>query len=215
MKRLFVAAITLSALLTAGLALSVNRVEVVALFKNKAVIRVAEGEGLIKVGETTSQGVTLISADAKQAHVRYLGEEYHLTLSSRIGVSFEPPGKSQVDIVPDRLGQYRVRGFINNRFANFLVDTGASLVALSSKDARELGLNYDRGEKGRVQTAQGTTDSYFMILDEVMVGGITAYNVRAAVIEGEYPVDILLGMSFLRQVGMREQGGVLTLTQKN
>ena len=46
------------------------------------------------------------------------------------------------------------------------------------------------------------------------MAGITAHNVQTAVIDGNYPVEILLGMSFLRQVALQEQGGVMTLTQK-
>ncbi len=214
MKGFLVIALTVSILLTAGLAWSVAPVEVVGLFKNRAVVRVAGGEALIKVGETSPQGVTLIAADAKQAHVRYRGQEYHLSLSTRVGSTFQQPEEVKISIPPDRYGQYRVRGSINKNFANFLIDTGASVVAISSQDAQGLGLRYERGEKGVVETAQGRTDSYIMILDEVTVGGITAYNVQAAIIEGAYPVDILLGMSFLRQVRMQETGGVLTLTQK-
>ena len=52
-----------------------------------------------------------------------------------------------------------------------------------------------------------------MTLDEVTVSGIVVHNVQAAVINGQYPIDTLLGMSFLRLVGLEERGGVLTLTQ--
>ena len=47
-----------------------------------------------------------------------------------------------------------------------------------------------------------------------MMGGITAHNVQAAVIEGDYPIDVLLGMSYLRHVRMRENAGVLLLERK-
>ena len=93
------------------------------------------------------------------------------------------------------------------------MDTGASVIALSSSEATGMGIDYSGGEKGVVHTAQGTVDSFFVILDEVVVGGITAHNVQAAVIEGNYPIDPLLGMSFLRHVRMEENAGVLTLTQ--
>ena len=53
-----------------------------------------------------------------------------------------------------------------------------------------------------------------MLLPEVQVGEIKLTNVRAAVIAGAYPKDVLLGMSFLKQVRMEEQAGVLHLTQK-
>jgi aspartyl protease family protein len=78
-----------------------------------------------------------------------------------------------------------------------------------------MGIEYSNGQLGVVHTAQGATDSYFVTLDEVVVGGITAYNVQAAIIEGAYPLDPLLGMSFLRNVRMEENAGVLTLTKQN
>jgi aspartyl protease family protein len=107
-----------------------------------------------------------------------------------------------------------VRGSVNGTFVNFLVDTGASVVAMSRLHAQQLGLDFSGAQQGSVVTAQGTVMSYFVNLDEVVVGGITARNVQAAVIDGNYPVEILLGMSFLRQVGLEEQGGVLTLVQR-
>ncbi len=189
-------------------------VEVVGLFKDRAVIRTARGDSMIRVGETSDSGVTLVSADAHGALVRYRGDEYRLALSNRVGSQFHKVERTQISISPDSLGQYRIRGSINNRFVDFLVDTGASVVALSAREADGLGLDYLDGTKGSVQTAQGVANSYFVMLDEVVVGGITAHNVQAAVIEGAYPVEILLGMSFLRQVALHEQGGVLTLTAK-
>ena len=52
------------------------------------------------------------------------------------------------------------------------------------------------------------------MLDEVTLGGITQHQVRATVIEGAYPVDVLLGMSFLGSVSLSDDAGVLTLTAK-
>ena len=96
-----------------------------------------------------------------------------------------------------------------------LVDTGASVVAISAVHARQLGIEFDESHQGTVQTAQGTADTHFVTLDEIVVGGITAHNVRAAIIEGEYPLEPLLGMSFLRQVSLQENAGVLTLTKQH
>jgi aspartyl protease family protein len=202
-------------LLLAANAWSLAPVEVLALFKDRAMIRAAGQQQMLKVGETSRGGVTLLAADAQGARVRYQGEEYTLTLSSQVSSAFKPVDRQRVDISPDNLGQYRIRGAINSQFVNFLVDTGASVVAMSSSHARSLGLDCaSRGQPGTVQTAQGTVSSCFMNLNQVTVGGITAHNVQAAVIDGNYPVDILLGMSFLRQVAMEERAGVLTLTAK-
>ncbi len=192
---------------------AVAPVEVVGLFKDRAVIRVAGEEKLLRVGETSPAGVTLLAADAYGATVRYRDEEYTLLLSNRVAGGFQPAPKPMVAISADQLGQYRIRGAINNNYVNFLVDTGASVVALSSATADSMGLNYKDGQRGTVATAQGMADSYFVTLAEVKIAGITAYNVQAAVIMGQYPLETLLGMSFLRRVGLQENAGVMTLTQ--
>ncbi len=187
--------------------------EVVGLFKDRAVVHVPGADVMLKVGET-KQGVTLIAADASKAKLSYQGQTYELTLSNRVSGEFQLAENAQVAISSDQQGQYHVRGAINNRFTSFLIDTGASIVAISSSVARTLGIDYRNGEKGSLHTAQGTVESHFVMLDQVVVGGITAHNVQAAVIEGEYPVEPLLGMSFLRHVRIEENAGVLTLTQQ-
>lgn len=190
-------------------------VEVLALFKDRALLRAAGAEHLLKEGETSPDGVTLLEADARRARVRYRGSVYLLTVSRHVAGSFAVAERQRVAINADEQGQYRIRGAINDTFVDFLVDTGASVVAMSRVHAHTLGIDLTRGDRGAVQTAQGTVGSHFVTLDKVVVGGITAHNVRAAVIEGNYPLEILLGMSFLRQVGMQEDGGVLTLIQKH
>jgi aspartyl protease family protein len=188
--------------------------EVVGLFKNHAVVRLQGSEFLMKAGDTRG-GVTLVSADARQARVAYQGREHVVGLSNRVSSQYRAVDKAQVVISSDSLGQYWIRGAINNHFTNFLVDTGASVVAISEVDARQLGIEFDASHQGTVQTAQGTADTHFVTLDEIVVGGITAYNVRAAIIAGEYPLEPLLGMSFLRQVSLQENAGVLTLTKQH
>lgn len=189
-------------------------VEVLALFKDRAVLRAAGAEHMLRAGETSPDGITLLAADANVARVRYRGEEYRLGLSRHVSGTFREPERQRVAISPDPLGQYRVRGAINGTFVDLLVDTGASVVAMSRRHAHTLGLDLQGAQEGIMQTAQGRVTSYLVNLDEVVVGGITARNVQGAVIDGNYPVDILLGMSFLRHVGMEERGGVLTLLQR-
>jgi aspartyl protease family protein len=195
-------------------AAAVVPVSIVGLFKDQAVVQVGGTQRLMKVGQTSPEGVELISANTSEAVVIYQGQRHTLTLSNRVSSGFQEAQKASITIPSDQMGQYRVRGAINGQYVNFLLDTGASVVALSSREAQRLGLNYERGQPGQVATAQGTTDSYFMVVDEMSVAGIKVHNVQVAVIDGEYPLEILLGMTFLRQVSMQEQGGVMTLTQK-
>lgn len=199
--------------LVAMTAEAVVPIEIVGLFKDMAVIRAGGGEKLLKVGETTPQGVTLVSASSREAIVAWKGTRHTLGLSKQVAGQYAEAQVSEVSIPADSLGQYRIRGAINNHYVDFLIDTGASVVAISSAQADALGINYKQGTRGSVQTAQGNAESYFMNLQQVTVAGITAHNVQAAIITGNYPVDILLGMSFLRQVSIRESSGVMTLVQ--
>jgi aspartyl protease family protein len=205
----------LAALMAATPLQAVVPVEIVGLFKDQAVIRSGGGEKLLKVGDTTPQGVTLLSANAQEAVVSWRGEQHTLGLSKQVAGAgrYAEAQVSEVSIPADDLGQYRIRGAINNHYVDFLIDTGASVVALSSATADAIGIDYQRGQPGSVQTAQGNAESYFMTLEKVTVAGITAHNVQAAIIKGRFPVDILLGMSFLKQVSIQENRGVMTLVQ--
>jgi len=201
-------------LLPSAAALAGASVEAVGLFKDRAFLRTATGAHMVRAGETID-GVTLVSSTADEAVVNVGDRQLKLHLSTRINSRFKAPDQQQLSIVQDQVGQYRAQGMINNQLVGFLVDTGASVVAMSSNQADALGLNYRQvGELGSVVTAQGQTKSYFVILDNVSIGGVTVNNVRGAVIEGGYPIEVLLGTSFLRQIAMDEQDGVLTLTQK-
>jgi aspartyl protease family protein len=199
-------------LAVASLSHAAAPVEVVALFKDRAVIRTSEGQVMLKVGNTSKFGVSLISADPHVAKVRYKGEVYELGLSTRVSGAFEGPETQSVRMNEDALGQYRMRGSIDGTFVNFLVDTGASVVAMSERHARMVNLDYRRAQKGTVQTAQGVARAYFLRLSEVTLGSITVNGVQATVIEGAYPTDVLLGMSFLNKLKMQNNDGVLVLS---
>lgn len=187
-------------------------IEAVALFKDRAVVRTSAGQEMLKLGETSAAGVTLLKADTASARVRYQGETYELSLSARVASSFAKRTEETVHINRDEYGQYRMRGAINGHYVNFLVDTGASVVALSERHAAVMGLDFRAGQAGSVQTAQGQASAYFLQLDDVTLGSITLQGVSATVIEGNFPVDVLLGMSFLGKVRLSDNEGVLTLT---
>ena len=209
-------AVGLWAVLCAWPAFAVDPIEAVGLFKDRAMLRVQGVEHYLRVGERSPEGALLISADARMAVVEFKGQRYRVGLSDRVGGQFSTAARASIAIVPDDLGQYRVSGTINGQFVNYLVDTGASVIAISSAQARGLGIDFiGTTETGSVVTAQGQAKAYFVVLDAVNVGGIEARNVRAAIIEGAYPVEVLLGMSFLRSVAMQERNGVLMLEQKH
>ena len=205
----------LALLTTVAVSVAANApVEAVGLFKDRAMIRVLGKEHYLTVGQTSPEGATLVESDAQHAVVRYKDETYKLTLSDRVGGTFQVANQTSLSIAPDDIGQYRAQGSINGHMVDFLVDTGASLVAISERTAKQMGIPFaESPERAPVVTAQGQVNSYLVDLDTLTVGGIQTHHVRAAVIPGDYPLEVLLGMSFLRKVKMDQQAGVLVLKQ--
>lgn len=97
-------------------------------------------------------------------------------------------------------GHYLVDALVNGRPVRFLVDTGATVVALSASDAERVGLDVRTLDfSGVVQTANGTTRVAGVTLDDIRIGEIEMRDVKAAVIEKPMGIS-LLGMSFLRRL---------------
>lgn len=120
-------------------------------------------------------------------------------------------GSQRIDLVANPAGQYIVPGEINGVEVDFLVDTGASHVAVPEGIARTIGL--DRGAEIRVQTASGTARAYHTTIDRIAVGGIERRDVRGSInpsMPGDY---VLLGMTFLRGIDMSQSGDRLILEQ--
>jgi len=124
--------------------------------------------------------------------------------------SVDSNGSAMVVLEQDRSGHYVAQGQINGQDVTFLVDTGATDVALPQSVARALGLDF--GPRVQVMTAAGPATAWMTRLDEVSVGGIRRRNVRASITSGEFN-GILLGMSFLRHYSLQQQDGKLVIRQ--
>ena len=116
--------------------------------------------------------------------------------------SVDSTGAAMVVLEQDRNGHYLAEGQINGRSVTFLVDTGATDVALPESTARALGLDF--GPRVQVMTAAGPANAWVTRLNEVTVGGIRRKNVRATITDGEFN-GILLGMSFLKYYDLQQQ----------
>ena len=124
--------------------------------------------------------------------------------------SMDSNGAAMVVLEQDRNGHYEAEGQINGRAVTFLVDTGATDVALPESMARALGLDF--GPIIQVMTAAGPSNAWMTRLDEVTVGGIRRKNVRATITSGEFN-GILLGMSFLKHYSLQQQDGKLVIRE--
>jgi aspartyl protease family protein len=189
-------------------------VNVVGLFPGKAVVSINGGPPrTISVGQKTAEGVTLVSSDRDSATVDIDGKKRVM----QMGQHYSAPAGSapqSVTLAADLQGHFFVNGQVNGAQVRFLVDTGATWISLSSADAARLALDYHKGERGLMSTANGIAGAYRVKLDTVRVGDITANNVDAVVMEGSGPGFALLGMSFLNRVEMRRDGQTMVLIKK-
>lgn len=186
-------------------------VEVHGLLKGAAILGVNGQTKLIRVGGSLD-GVTLVQASSQSATVEINGESFELTMSTRISSSYEVPDTREVVIQRNEKMQYQTNASLNGRQMTVLVDTGANIVAMNQSHATEIGLPPGAGEASQVETASGMINARIIMLKSVDVGGIRVENVQASVLEGKFPTNILLGMTYLRHVSMSEAGGVLSLS---
>jgi aspartyl protease family protein len=120
-------------------------------------------------------------------------------------------GVAEVVLQRNRQGHYVTSGEINSLPVTFILDTGATGVAVPSKVAQRLGLQ--PGRAFSTQTANGMSVSYAVNLDQVSVGGITLQEVRASITPGLTTSEVLLGMSFLKHIEFTQRGDQLILRQ--
>ena len=193
-------------------------VQAIALFNNKAMLSVDGGKAkIIKKGDSY-KGVRLLSSNTDQAVVEINGQKEVLTLNSTVALSEDLDTKikpkASIQLRADKEGFFRSNGEINGRSLNFLVDTGANLVVLSSDQANRIGLEYRNGTPSYAVTASGTTPMYAIQIPKISFGGLELTNIEAGVIEGSFPVIPLLGMTFLSRLNMTRNGNIMKLTKR-
>ncbi len=214
--RHYLAYLALLTLTLAGPAHADGDIHIKGLFRDKALLEIDGRQRLLRKGERTPEGLLLISADSKGAVLEYRGKRASYKMGSRIsGTYAAPQTPPKVRIWPSTRGMYRTTGSINGQTVDFLVDTGATSIAMNRNEAKRLGIDYlVKGELGWASTASGVTRSYSLRLKKVRVGDIELRGVEAAVIDGNFPRITLLGMSFLGRLDMQRKGGALELKKR-
>lgn len=194
---------------------AVEKVRVMALFADKAMLQIDGKQRLLNAGQKSPEGVLLVSADANGAVIEVDGKRDRYGLGSQVGGHFAQRQMAEVKIWADNRGSYNTMGSINGRMVDMLVDTGATTIAMSEVEAKRLGIPYRiRGEKTGVRTASGFAKAYAITLDQVQVGELALQQVEAVVVEGNSPHRVLLGMSFLSRVKMEHKGTLMVLQSK-
>jgi aspartyl protease family protein len=177
---------------------------------------VIDGEPVtLAVGES-ARGVRLLQLAPDTAQVERDGVVSTLRSGAApvaLGGGVPASGAREVVIPVGAGGHFVTGGSINGRPVRFMVDTGATLVAMGRGEADRLGIDLRGAETGLSQTAGGVVRVQLIKLASVKVGEVELYNIPGVVVPGEMP-QVLLGNSFLSRLQMRRENHLLRLELK-
>lgn len=166
----------------------------------------------VKVGQTVG-GVTLISVEGERATVEADGKRRILQRGQTYSSAGGGAGTQKATLTAGAGGHFFADGQINGGAIRFVVDTGATAVAIPASDANRLHIDYQRGQRVATSTANGTAPAFLVTLTSVRIGDIELQNVEALVIEQGLGTA-LLGNSFLNRTDMRREGQTMVLTRR-
>ena len=170
----------------------------------------------VAVGQT-HLGVKVVSTTADEAVVEQAGKRRALRVGEApvsMGSSGGASGKgSRIVLTAGSGGHFMTAGQINGKAVQFMVDTGATAVAMGMQDAEHAGINYKSGQPVNVSTANGSAQGYRVKLASVRVGDVEVFDVDAIVTPQAMPF-MLLGNSFLTRFAMTRENDQMTLVKR-
>lgn len=168
----------------------------------------------VAAGESHKE-VKVLSVAGDQATVEVGGKRQTLRVGdapAHVGGAVQPQG-SKIVLSADTGGHFMAQGRINGKAVQFMVDTGATSVAMSIAEAERLGIDYKKGRLGRAGTANGVVNLWSVRLASVRIGEVEIFDVEAAVVPASMPY-ILLGNSFLSRFQMRRDNDMMVLERR-
>ena len=170
----------------------------------------------VAVGETY-KGVKVISTQGEQAVLEIAGKRHSLQVGeapASVGSQGNTGDSgSKVVLSAGSGGHFLTQGQINGQAVQLLVDTGASVVSLSTGDAERIGLKYKTGQAVHMITANGVIPGWRVKLASVRIGDVVVYEVDAIVSSGAMPF-VLLGNSFLTRFQMTRTNDQMVLEKR-
>ncbi|MDL2338894.1 MAG: retropepsin-like aspartic protease, partial [Pseudomonadota bacterium] len=165
---------------------------------------------------TTQSGVRLVSVNPSTAVIEVGGKRQTLALGGSpvsLGGANSEGGGDQIVLTAGLGGHFTSGGSINGKSVQFMVDTGATTIAMGAAEADRIGLKYKDGERFSGSTANGTVTGYRTSLNSVRIGDVQVYNVEAAVLPMSMPY-ILLGNNYLNRFQMKRENDRMTLDRR-
>lgn len=204
----------LSLALAAGAA-AAQSVSLQGMLGSKALL-VVDGSApkAVAAGESF-KGVKVVSTSGDQAVLEVNGQKQTLRVGESPmawGATAAPSG-NKIVLTASTGGHFITQGQINGRTVQFMVDTGATSVAMSVSDAERLGIDYRKGQLARGNTANGQVTVYQVKLSSVRVGDVEVYDVDASVLPAGAS-QVLLGNSFLSRFQMTRLNDQLVLERR-
>lgn len=170
---------------------------------------------VLPVGRTV-QGVRVLGVGGNTADVEVAGKRSRLEVGARpvqlAHISGSAGGQMIVLPAGDG-GHFFAQGSVNGKVVPFMVDTGATSVALSLSQAQAIGLDLKNARMGIGSTANGNVAVQVLTLASVRIGDVTVHNVEAVILPMAMPYA-LLGNSFLSRFQMLRENDVLKLTKR-
>jgi aspartyl protease family protein len=186
-----------------------------SLGASKALL-VIDGEPYTVAVGSSAKGVLLKRLGDGEAEVSVGGRNTLLRLGAPVrlgGGAGAATAPREIVITAGPGGHFASAGTINGKTVQFMVDTGATSIAMSQSEANRLGLDWQRGRRALTQTAGGVVPIHAINLNSVQVGGIEVINVDAVILPAEMPM-VLLGNSFLSRFSMRRDNDVMRLEKR-
>lgn len=183
---------------------------------SRALLIVDGGAPRFMAAGQTHLGVRLIKVEGETATVEIEGQRRTLRVGEApvsLGGGAAPQGSGRVVMTADGQGHFTPAGQINGRSVQFIVDTGATEVILSEVEARRINLDFAKGQKVSVTTANGAVSGHRVQLDSVRIGEAQVFAVSAIVLPQSMPA-VLLGNSFLNRFQMQRTNDQLTLERR-
>lgn len=187
---------------------------------SKALLVIDGGTPRVLAAGESLQDVCVLQVSGDTAEVEIKGRrqtlrlgEAPISLGGRGAAAGDPALGRRVVLKADNRGHFIERGQINGKTMVYMVDTGASSVAIGRSDAERMGLPFLKGQPVMMRTANGDAQGWRLRLDSVRVGDVEVFGVDAVVAPLPMPY-VLLGNSFLAHVQMTRQGSEMVLERR-
>jgi aspartyl protease family protein len=214
MKSIRAWAVFMAVALTGSMAFAQSAVALAGILGSKALLVVNGGAPRGVAAGETHQGVKVLSVGKDEAIVEIDGAKRTLHLGEApVSVGGKAGGR-RVVLIADGRGHFINTGSINGVRMQYMVDTGASTVAIGKPDADRMGLQYLQGQPVRMNTANGVAQGWFIKLDSVRIGDVEVFGVDAVVTPQTMPY-VLLGNSFLGEFQMTRANDQMVLEKRH